>query len=267
MSVTFSGTKQFVARIRSSTGLRRASGPAKETSESAADSNGCVSDSGKARVDPIDSQERRLQSPTDSSRSSKPSLFEYGEAIHTERHVRIVVVGAGPSGLLFAYKLQRSFRKFALTLYDKNPEVSGTWFENQYPGCASDIPSHNYTYTFEPKEDWSSVLASAREIKGYFVNFKDKYGLAKYTRLQHQVMGARWLDGADEWVINVKNMASGSSFDHTCDIFINAGGYLNEPKIPNIPGLKTFEGEILHSASWDHNFSTKGKRLALLGNG
>ena len=177
------------------------------------------------------------------------------------------MVGAGPSGLLFAYKLQRSFRKFALTLYDKNPEVSGTWFENQYPGCASDIPSHNYTYTFEPKENWSSVFASAREIKEYFVSFKDKYGLGKYIRLQHQVIGARWVDDADEWIITVKDMAFGSSFDHTCDIFINAGGYLNEPKIPNIPGLETFEGEILHSASWDLNFSSKGKRLALLGNG
>ena len=211
--------------------------------------------------------ESRLQTPTDSSRSSDPTQFEYGEAIHTERHVRIVVVGAGPSGLLFAYKLQRSFRKFALTLYDKNPEVSGTWFENQYPGCASDIPSHNYTYTFEPKEDWSSVFASARAIKAYFVSFKDKYGLDKYIRMQHQVTGARWVDDADEWDIAVKDMASGLSFNHTCDIFINAGGYLNEPKMPNIPGLKTFEGEILHSASWDQKFSSRGKRLALLGNG
>ena len=54
--------------------------------------------------------------------------------IHAERHLRIVCVGAGASGLLMAYKLQKHFQNYSLQVYEKNPEVAGTWFENRYPG-------------------------------------------------------------------------------------------------------------------------------------
>lgn len=69
-----------------------------------------------------------------------------GGPIHAERHIRVICVGAGASGLLFAYKMQRHFTNFELQVYEKNPEVSGTWYENRYPGCACDVPSHNYTW-------------------------------------------------------------------------------------------------------------------------
>ena len=89
-------------------------------------------------------------------------------AIHTERHMRIICIGAGPSGLCFAYKLQRSFTNFSLAVYEKNVGVSGTWFENTYPGCRCDFPSVNYTYTFEPKTSFSGVYGTAVETRKYF---------------------------------------------------------------------------------------------------
>lgn len=193
--------------------------------------------------------------------------FDYGDPIHTERHIRIIVVGAGPSGLLLAYKLQRSFRKFSLILYEKNPEVSGTWFENRYPGCACDIPAHNYTYSFEPKHNWSRAYASSDEIKQYFIDFSAKYQLGKYIKLRHKVVGAWWMDERGEWRIAVKDLEAGTKMEETCDIFINAGGYLNDWDFPTIPGLDQFQGKLLHSAAWDPSFDLRGKRVALLGNG
>ena len=193
--------------------------------------------------------------------------FDYGDPIHTERHIRIIVVGAGPSGLLLAYKLQRSFRNLSLTLYDKNPEVSGTWFENRYPGCACDIPAHNYTYSFEPKHDWSTAYAGSEEIRQYFVGFSEKYNLGKYIKLQHRVVGAWWEDERGEWRVAVEDLEAKTQFMKTCDIFINAGGYLNNWSFPKIPGLDQYQGKLLHSAAWDESFDLKGKRVALLGNG
>lgn len=68
------------------------------------------------------------------------------QTLHTERPLKIITAGAGASGLCLAYKLQRSFEKFDLTIYEKNNDISGTWYENRYPGCACDVPSHNYTW-------------------------------------------------------------------------------------------------------------------------
>ena len=193
--------------------------------------------------------------------------FAYGDPIHTERQFHVTVVGAGASGLLFAYKLQRSFTNYSLTIYDKNPEISGTWLENRYPGCACDIPAHNYTYTFEPKHDWSTVYAGSDEIRQYFLDFSKRHALEKYLKLQHKVTEARWLDEMGKWKIKIEDLRSGKTFDHTSDIFINAGGYLNNPSFPDIPGLDKYQGKLLHSASWDQDFDVKGKRVALLGNG
>lgn len=217
------------------------------------------------KIDHSSSPVRTLSQASDTNQDE--TTFDYGNPIHTERHIRVIVVGTGPSGLLFAYKLQRSFTNFSLTLYDKNPEISGTWFENRYPGCACDIPAHNYTYTFEPKHDWSTAYADSDEIRQYFVAFSKKYALEKYFKLQHKVTGARWLNEKGEWKINVDDLRSRKTFDHTCDIFINAGGYLNNPSFPDIPGLDEYRGKMLHSASWDQDFDIKAKRVALLGNG
>ncbi|KAI0410044.1 hypothetical protein F4802DRAFT_543132 [Xylaria palmicola] len=188
------------------------------------------------------------------------------DPIHAERHVRIVVVGAGASGLLVAYKLQKNFSNYSLTIYEKNPAVSGTWYENRYPGCACDVPSHNYTWSFEPRHDWSSVYASASEIYDYFNAFADKYDLRQYVRLQHQVAGASWNSDKSEYDVAVKNADGVEIMDH-CDILINASGVLNNWRWPDIPGLDKYKGKLLHTANWDENVELEGKNVGLIGNG
>ncbi|KAI9745057.1 MAG: hypothetical protein M1818_001335 [Claussenomyces sp. TS43310] len=187
--------------------------------------------------------------------------------LYSERPMKILCIGAGASGLVFAYKLQRSFEKFELIVYEKNKEISGTWYENRYPGCACDVAAHNYTWSFEPKPDWSSVYASSAEIYKYFNDFADKYNLRQYIKAEHQVVGARWNEETDVWDVEVKDLTTGSVVHESCNILINAAGILNSWKWPDLPGFDSFKGSKLHSAAWDDSVDLDGKEAALIGNG
>ncbi|KAF8240258.1 FAD/NAD(P)-binding domain-containing protein [Tricholoma matsutake] len=184
-----------------------------------------------------------------------------------ERHMKIICIGAGASGLLLAYKLQRSFNNFSLVLYEKNDQIGGTWYENKYPGCACDVPAHMYTWSFEPNPDWSAVYASSDEIWGYFDAFATKYDLFKYCKTKHMVSGARWNESTGGWDIQIIDLNTGSTFHDQCDIFINAGGVLNSWKWPSIPGLNDFKGVLLHTANYDRTTDLKGKHVGIIGNG
>ena len=208
-------------------------------------------------------------------------------AIHHERFVKVVCVGAGVSGLCLAYKLRRSFTNYSLTvlhhipsvyqvhianlelcqIYDKNPKVGGTWYENRYPGCACDVPSHNYTYSFEPKADFTSVLASSSEIQSYFEDFATKYDLRKHIHTSHLVTETSWDQVKGQWHVTVTNLQSGQVVYDWCHILVHATGYLNKPAWPNVPGLESFKGPKLHSADWDESVSLDNKDVILIGSG
>ncbi|KAG6850658.1 hypothetical protein H0H93_010386 [Arthromyces matolae] len=195
------------------------------------------------------------------------------EPIHDERPMKIICIGAGASGLLLAYKLQRSFNNFELVLYEKNEGISGTWFENRYPGCACDVPAHTYTWSFEPKYDWSSVYAGSEEIKVYFETFATKYKLHKYVKLSHRVDSATWNDTTDSWDVQITDLARSESGDigrnviDRADILVNASGVLNAWQWPNIPGLHDFKGVLMHTADWNRGVDLTGLRVGLIGNG
>lgn len=215
-------------------------------------------------------------------------IANYPNPIHNPKHIKIICVGAGASGLLLAYKLQRSFDNFELVIYEKNEDISGTWLENTYPGCvfsfcysfhlplnrrlvyyrcACDIPAHVYTYTFEPNPNWSSVYSGSHEIRNYFLSFAKKYELRKYIKLRHQVSGAVWNDKTGQWGVEIANLENGSVIHDSCDIFISAVGVLNAWKWPAIQGLQDFKGPVLHTANWDSSVNLEGKHVGLIGNG
>ena len=132
---------------------------------------------------------------------------------------------------------------------------------------ACDVPAHNYTYSFEPKSDWSRVYAPADEIFLYFDTFKSKYGLDKYIKLEHQVVSASWDEDRGNWTIQVQDLATKTTISDQCDILINGGGILNNWRWPDIPGLESFVGPRLHSARWDHTIELRDKVVGLIGNG
>ncbi|KAK8877498.1 FAD NAD(P)-binding domain-containing protein [Apiospora arundinis] len=188
--------------------------------------------------------------------------------IHANRHLRVICIGAGASGLYLAYKLKKDFTDFTLDIFEKNADIGGTWFENRYPGCACDAPAHNYTYSFEPKWDWSSTYAGAPEIFKYFSDFADKYDVRKYISFSHEIVGAQWDEDAKEWVVDVREGGpNGNTTRRRADFLINASGVLNKWKWPDIPGFESFKGPKIHSARWDDSVDLKGKRVGLIGNG
>ncbi|RDL41770.1 Uncharacterized protein BP5553_01749 [Venustampulla echinocandica] len=187
--------------------------------------------------------------------------------IDAKRPLRVICVGAGISGIITAIRFPQRIPNLDLQIYEKNTDITGTWFENKYPGCACDIPAHTYQLTFEPNLEWPQFYAKGEDIYKYWKKVADKYNCNKYIKLQHQVVEARWLSEVSKWQVMVKNIASGTVFEDYCDVFLSASGVLNDWKWPSIPGLQKFKGKLLHSASWDQSYDYSGKRVAVVGSG
>lgn len=133
--------------------------------------------------------------------------------------------------------------------------------------CACDVPSHCYTWSFEPKTDWSANYASSKEIFKYFKDFSTRHGLDKYIALEHEVVGATWDEETAQWHVQVKDLQSGTVSSASAHVLINAGGILNAWRYPPIPGIQSYKGDLVHSAAWPQDLDLKGKVVGLIGNG
>ena len=129
------------------------------------------------------------------------------------------------------------------------------------------MPSHCYTWSFEPKTDWSATYASSQEIFQYFKDFSTRHGLDRFIHLNHEVCHAEWDSEAGLWHVEILNKATGEIVKNSAHVLINAGGILNAWRYPAIPGLKDYKGALMHSAAWDPNVELKGKTVGLIGNG
>jgi cation diffusion facilitator CzcD-associated flavoprotein CzcO len=183
--------------------------------------------------------------------------------------LRVACVGAGASGLCLAYKMERmlSPETWDLTLYEKNSQFGGTWYENTYPGVACDIPSHLYTFSWDPNPHWSHYFAYGPEIQKYFEGFADRHGSHKYMKLNTKIVEARWDEDAGKWTIVLENQQTGEKYEDWCHVLVNGSGILNNWKWPEIEGLHDFKGTLMHSAKWNHEVDFKGKTVGVIGTG
>ena len=175
------------------------------------------------------------------------------------RHVRVAVIGAGFAGLGMAIRLKQAGVEFALL--ERAEDVGGTWRDNTYPGAACDAPSHLYSFSFAPNPDWSRTFSEQREIHRYMRRCAAEHGVLPHTRFGHEVLDAAWDDSAELWRIAT------SRGSLTADVVISAMGAINEPSIPPIPGLESFQGTLFHSSRWDHGHELDGRRVAVIGTG
>jgi cation diffusion facilitator CzcD-associated flavoprotein CzcO len=182
----------------------------------------------------------------------------------TLKKVKIICIGAGAATINFCHEADLQLKNFEIVAYDKNPEIGGTWYENRYPGCACDIPSVNYQYTWHP-HIWTSYYSSAPEILSYFKEVVEKYNLGKYMRLNSKVIGCRWDEEQAKWFVKVDQ--KGNVFEDSCDILVSATGVLNAYKYPDIPGLQNFKGILAHSANYPVDLELKDKTVAVIGAG
>ncbi|PGH26433.1 hypothetical protein AJ80_01931 [Polytolypa hystricis UAMH7299] len=185
------------------------------------------------------------------------------------KKLRVACVGAGASGLCLAYKMQKMMipGTWELTLFEKNPQFGGTWYENTYPGIACDIPAHDYNFTFDPKPDWTQFFAAGKEIQGYFEGFAERHGCKEYMKLNEKVVEGKWDEENGIWNITLENQVTKGRWMDWAHIFINGTGILNTWKWPDIENLHSFNGPVMHSANWDHSVDFNNKTVAVIGTG
>ncbi|KAK7952393.1 flavin-binding protein monooxygenase [Apiospora aurea] len=166
------------------------------------------------------------------SHTAKAPYTVVEKPLGSTKHVRIVGIGAGPSGLNLIRTLRKQLTNYELVIYEKNHDVGGTWLENRYPGCRCDVPSHNYQFSWRPNPAWSNFFAPAEEIRQYLCR-----------------------------------ILTGEEFRDEANFIIDGSGILNHWKWPDIEGLQTFQGQLIHTASWPENFDHAGKTVVVIGNG
>lgn len=175
-------------------------------------------------------------------------------------HVHIAIVGAGFGGLGALIRLRQEGYDDVLLL-ERADEVGGVWRDNRYPGAACDVESHLYSLSFAPNPDWSRRFSPRSEIGAYLRDLVDRFNLGPHLRLGHEVQRAKWDADAARWRIET---------DHgplTADVLVAAPGAFAEPRMPDLPGLGSFEGPAFHTARWDETIDLTGKRVAVVGTG
>lgn len=197
-------------------------------------------------------------------RSTKDPHFETPKVQTAARHMKVLVVGAGMSGLLTGIRLSQAGVPFEIV--DKNADVGGTWFENTYPGCRVDNSNHMYSYSFEPNHAWPQHFSPQPVLLEYFRGIAAKYDLKKHIRFETLVETLAWDEGKNVWRATLKGK-DGKTEVVEATAVVTAVGQLNRPRFPDIEGLGSFEGPAFHSAEWRHDVDLKGKRIAVIGTG
>lgn len=172
---------------------------------------------------------------------------------------RILVIGAGMSGILLVIKLREAgFTN--VRVFEKSDRPGGTWRDNTYPGLKCDVPSHLFTYSFEPHAEYSHRYPFGDEIQRYLMRVYEKYQVGECVEFQRAVDSCNYEDGF--WYVQTKDGEI-----HVFDVVISATGILHTPQYPSIEGMREFEGVQFHTARWNHSIPLEGKRIGVIGTG
>lgn len=177
-----------------------------------------------------------------------------------KRHFRIAIAGSGFGGLGTAIRLLEDGETDLLVL-ERGGDVGGVWRDNTYPGCACDVESHLYSFSFARSPDWTHRYSRWPQIQEYLRECATRFGVLPHIRFDHEVTAARWSENDAHWVLETNH----GTF--TADVFVAATGALSEPKTPDLPGLSAFRGKTFHSARWDHDHDLTGRNVAVIGTG
>jgi cation diffusion facilitator CzcD-associated flavoprotein CzcO len=192
---------------------------------------------------------------------------ELEEYARKPRPMKVIVIGAGIAGIAFTY-LAKRMEEMEFVIYEKNPEVGGTWYEHRFPGLSCDVPGHCYTYSWQGNPNWSQVYARGEEIFSFYRGLAEDYGVYEKTKFEHKVTGARWMSETGQWEVTVENLKTGETIVDAGNVLLNCGGVLNNWNFPDIKGLNDkFQGPVIHPARWDDSVSLKDKNVAVIGSG
>lgn len=173
----------------------------------------------------------------------------------------VAIIGAGFSGMAMAIALRKAGRE-SFRIFEKAHDLGGTWLFNRYPGCACDVPSFLYSFSFAQNPDWSRAYSPQAEIWRYLKDVASRYDLLPHMRFNSAVENARWDDAAQLWRVKLKTGEAVSA-----RALVSGTGALHIPNYPNIKGIGNFGGKLMHSAEWDESVDLAGKRVAVIGTG
>jgi len=189
-----------------------------------------------------------------------------------ERQFRVAIVGGGASSIAAAHYLSQ--RGIPYTVIERSGSLGGTWHENTYPGCACDVPSHLYSFSFAYNASWSQRWSSQSEILRYLESVIDAQHMRPHVLLNTEVLEARWSEADAQWdlLVRLTDSDSNSDADHQeqwlrFSAVISATGQLNKPKVPEFSGRESFEGAAFHSAQWRHEVELRDKNVVCIGTG
>ena len=175
-------------------------------------------------------------------------------------HTDLLIVGAGFGGLGLGVRLKRRGQNGFLII-ERADDVGGTWRDNHYPGVACDVPSHLYSFSFRPNPNWSQVFSPGGEIQQYLRDCAREEGLLPHIRLGTAMLDARWDEDEGQWRVSTSHGLI------SCRVLIACPGHLADEHQPDIEGRADFEGEVFHSARWNHEAELQGKRIGVVGSG
>ena len=176
------------------------------------------------------------------------------------QHRKVIIVGGGFSGLGTAIRLKQAGMHDFIIL-ERGADVGGAWHHNTYPGCRCDVPSHLYSFSFAPNPEWSNTYSPQPEIREYLRGCAEQFQIRSHILTGVELESAAWVEDEQHWTMET------SAGTFTADVMVSAMGPLTEPKLPDVPGLESFEGKTMHSARWDHDYELTGKRVASIGTG
>jgi len=175
-------------------------------------------------------------------------------------HVHVAIAGSGFGGLGTAIRLaQAGFHDYLV--FERANDVGGVWRDNTYPGCACDVESHLYSFSFARNPSWTRSFSPAKEIHAYLRGCALRFGVLPKVRFDHEITAATWDDDAQRWRLETAHGV------FTANVLVGAVGALSDPSIPALPGLETFAGTTFHSARWNHEHDLTGRRVAVIGTG
>lgn len=179
----------------------------------------------------------------------------------SENTVDVLIIGGGFSGLCMGIKLREAGMNSFLIL-EKSADIGGTWWDNRYPGCACDIPSHLYSFSFEPSNEWTRMYPGRQEIHDYLKRCVERYKLAPHIRVNARFQEAVWDEAAGVW-----HAITQDETRIQARVLVSGMGALHVPRYPELKGLDRFKGHAFHSATWDHSVELEGKNVAVVGTG
>lgn len=199
-----------------------------------------------------------------------PTFKLSDEPIDHARPLRVIIIGAGFSGIALAYNFMHSLQNVEFVIYEKNSDFGGTWLESRYPGISCDIPAVCYQFSFALHTGFSSYYPPGEETLQYLRDVAAHIGLPNYTKFKHKVVNASWSQSTGQWDVTIERTDDGSQFQDSANLVISATGILNRWSMPDISGINDFKGTLVHTANWTLgpvDSSWADRRVAVIGCG